>query len=158
MTPDHLCFPQLSSHGFISTLVPAVSTSAPSEAVSSFFLAQFLLAYCFFLPFLYSIWHPFLGLTVFLPYICKAENVKGVITANFKDCQKFINAKKVLRLQRTGKYLRATNLPKMSPDMVKYSLGDKMLPCWEPLLGHRYPCLVDTTENSYITLLRKPQI
>ena len=48
--------------------------------------------------------------------------------------------------------------PKMSPDVVKYPLGDKMLPCWEPLLGHWYPCLVDATENSYITLLQKPQI
>lgn len=86
---------------FISPHVPAISTSAPSGAVSLFSIAPFPLAYCFFFPFPYLIRHPSLGLVIFLPYMCRVESIKGVITANFKDCQKFISVANMLRLQRT---------------------------------------------------------
>lgn len=94
---------------FISLHVPAVYTSVPSGAVSLFSLAPFPLAYCFFFPFSYSIRHPSLGLVIFLPYMCRAESIKGVITANFKDCQTLISVENPLRLQTTRAQLQAAN-------------------------------------------------
>lgn len=41
--------------------------------------------------------------------MCRVESIKGVITANFKDCQKFISVENMLRLQRTRAYLSAAN-------------------------------------------------
>lgn len=94
--PQIIYFPQFTIMSLlpISPHVPAVSTSAPGGAVSSFFLAPFPLAYCCFFLFPNSIRHPFLGLLIFLPYMCGAENIKGVITANCKDCPKFISVDK----------------------------------------------------------------
>lgn len=91
-----ICFPQFTiiSSLSVSPRVPAVSTSVLGGPVSSFFLAPFPLVYCCFFLFPYSVRHPFLGLLIFLPYMCGAENIKGVITADFKDCPKFISVDK----------------------------------------------------------------